>query len=134
MHDECEDCGYYDCQCEDVTGPAPKENEMPYDVNCTCCKCTEERERRALNPYDPKVTVEQLNAEQHETSQRLNTETKLRAVWERAYFAALFQASPSGWTHGDIIESARCIANATISAWPAMTAERDALIRKAVEG
>ena len=65
---------------------------------------------------------------------------RLRAVWDRAYFAALTGLAglfPDGMTDKDILVvtgNATEIANATVSAWPAMTAERDAPIMKAVEG
>lgn len=56
----------------------------------------------------------------------------LSSVWDRAYFAALTGLAGDkdvreSWTEAAII------ANATVAAWPAMTAERDALIRKAVD-
>lgn len=59
--------------------------------------------------------------------------TDLRAVWERAYFAALTGVCADPKVI-DVADEAALAANATVSAWPAMTAERDALIRKAVEG
>lgn len=65
--------------------------------------------------------------------------TELRAIWERAYFAAWNGAMVCGagesWPNEEsMVKFAADCANATVSAWPAMTAERDALIRKAVGG
>lgn len=62
---------------------------MPYDEKCTCCRCTEERSRRLLNPYDPKVTVEQLRHEQHAIAVTTARTAERHARFERAYMAAL---------------------------------------------
>ncbi len=64
---------------------------------------------------------------------------ELEAVWERAYLAALSGVSGSETTTSgpcdseDAVKYSANCANATVAAWPAMTAQRDALIRKAVD-
>lgn len=49
----------------------------------------------------------------------------LTDIWQRAYFA--YAAA------GESIENCKEFADLSVSAWSAMTAERDALIAKAVE-
>ncbi len=108
MYDECEDCGHYDCQCEAVTGPVLKEKEM------------------GIPDYNQGV-ISILGGDD------LYAAT-LESVWDRAYFAALQGlCAQGGYDIECLAKDAAFTANITVAAWPAMTAECDALIRKAVE-
>ena len=127
--DTCDDCR----EVFTRTGPAPKEEVMPYDEKCTCCRCTEERSRRLLNPYDPKVTVDQLRDEQHAIAVTDARTAERRARFEKAYMAALGgycamgsvthengqveHAQPAAW--------AKYVAIETVRQWDEMMAELD---------
>jgi hypothetical protein len=100
----CDGCGHIHCIC----APAPKEKEMEH--------CTKHQMR-----YGKDEACSSCAAELH-------------AVWEKAYFAALTGQCYGRPNAESIVGAAEEIANATVTAWPAMTAERDALIAKAVQG
>lgn len=102
-----------------LPGPAPKEKEMGFDVRCMKC------DREFSAPSWSAKFCRECAKEQV---------TELTAVWERAYFAALTGTARDSKSCEVDVGLAANIANATVAGWPAMTAERDALIRKAVGG
>jgi hypothetical protein len=108
----------------------------------TCIRCNREQPQEAMiGPYCHTCEhIERLNHMPVESPHKTALTIELRAVWERAYFAALTglagmargDGEPAYSDKGAVAESCG-FANATISAWPAMTAERDVLIAKVVK-
>lgn len=86
-------------------GPAPKEKEMTH--------------RRIVGNMPSQESIDTDH---------------LEAIWERAYFAALtgLCSNPKITNEDAAVHAAEITTNTTIMRWPAMTAERDALIKKIV--
>lgn len=123
---------------EMLGAPAPKENEMEPIERIANAAETYMAKATELEPLHTGFIMAQLNHMDRQFDPPTQ-EAMLRVVWDRAYFAALTGVSGSETTSsgpcdsGDAVEYAAAIADATADRWLAMTARRDALIRKAVE-